>query len=151
MCIKKSLRPNTIINVINLAILSRQLPARRSFLWHSFLVLTTGLSLGQAAYHSSQTKHSEKWIQEPRIAVVYRFFQYPKGYKNPPNTSTQLDKAEVERLWALGHRRLCDYYTFQKNFAKVSKKVYRTYKDGGISQILRETDIDNEMKLLSGT
>lgn len=131
---------------INATAGQRDLPAA-FFLGADYL----GLSIGQAAYHSSQSKDSEKWIPERIVAVVYRFFQYPKGYEDPLATSTSLDGPEKDQLWLLGHRGVCDYLTFRIHFVRAGSKVFRLYEKPKNSKHILEPDIDNQMISLSGT
>lgn len=110
----------------------------------------SGLSIGHASHHPSQGKDSEKWIPPRIVAVIYRFFQYPEGYEDPLDSSVELTKEEIRRLWLFGQRGVCDYLTFRKHFVRIGKKVFKIGNGKNKSQPLDAAQIDGEMSSLSG-
>ncbi len=163
-------RAEHVINLISIDVHRKILEAEHDFQRHQFIdqIEATagerdlpasfflgaeykGLSIGQAAYHPSQSEHADKWIPEKMIATVYRFFQYPEDYEDPLHSSTRFGSSERLRLWFLGHRGACDFVTFKENFSRVNTKVFRTNSGSQESTYVRDVDIDRQMDLLSGT
>jgi hypothetical protein len=80
-------------------------------------------TIGEAAHHPSQVKDGGHWIPVRILAVVYRFFQYPEGYEDPLDRASLFSEAELDRLWLLDQRGVCDYVIFRKLFNPIGTKV----------------------------
>ncbi len=108
-----------------------------------------GMTIGEAVYDSTQEKNGQKWIPPRILAVVYRFFQYPETYEDPLQSVDKLSSREVDLLWMMDQKGVCDYITFRENFIPVSREV-RQIISGSKPTKVSASEVTDQMKLLSG-
>lgn len=108
-------------------------------------------SIGQAAFNGPHKDNGTNWLPVRIVAVVYRFFQYPDGYEDPLDASTNFSNREIDKLWLLNHKGLSDYILFRSNFFGVGKGVLRLSTPDKPKAYVTPSEIDSFVSANSGS
>ena len=107
--------------------------------------------LGKSAFNCELEKLGTDWIPTKIVSVIYRFKSYPINYNDPLKSATDLTTDELDSLWLLDSKGVCDYFTFRNNFVPVMSKIFQTFEnENENSREVTESEINSAMASLSG-
>lgn len=106
-------------------------------------------SVGDSAYNTIKSNGANNWLPVRVVAVIYQFKEYPEGYEDPLEGSRGFNNNEMNILWLLGERGVCDYLVFRKHFHPIGEKVLFSNKAQKAVEVTA-SEIDEHMGQLSG-